>query len=374
MKQISVSEVACESKKRITRRERFLAEMEQVIPWPELIEAIEPHYPKGTRGRPPIGLERMLRVYCVQQWFGLSDEGAEDAVTDSLAVQAFVGIDLARETAPDATTLLQFRHLLEEKDLSKAIFAAINAQLTAKGLMMREGTIADATILAAPPSVKNEAKARDPEMHQTKKGNQWHFGMKAHIGVDAESGLVHTVVGTAANVADVTQTAEVLHGEEKTVYLDAGYTGVEKREELKDRDIDWQVATKRSKLKAIPKESQLGPLLRRLESVKASIRSKVEHPFSNREESLRPPQGSLQGAEEEHGAVAHPLCAGQSGHRQAAASRPSQPRCVLSTAKGPEKGQGAQNEALNPGEIDRCGATPDRERSVSRRGAALARR
>jgi len=279
VKQISFSEAEFAGKRRLTRRERFLADMEQVIPWQDVLAIIEPYYPKGKRGRPPIGLERMLRVYLVQQWYGLSDEGVEDAITDSQALRGFVRIDLSREAAPDATTLLQFRHLLEERDLSKAIFAAINAQLTAKGLMMREGTIADATILAAPPSVKNEAKARDPEMHQTKKGNRWHFGMKAHIGVDAESGLVHTVVGTAANVADVTQTAEVLHGEEKTVYLDAGYTGVEKREELKDRDIDWQVATKRSKLKAIPKESKLGPLLRRLESVKASIRAKVEHPF-----------------------------------------------------------------------------------------------
>ena len=253
--------------------------MEQVIPWRDVLAIIEPHYPKGKHGRPPIGLERMLRVYLVQQWYGLSDEGVEDAITDSQALRGFVRIDLSREAVPDATTLLQFRHLLEEKELSQGVFAAINAALTAKGLMMREGTIADATILAAPPSLKNEAKARDPEMHQTKKGNQWHFGMKAHIGVDAESGLVHTVVGTAANVADVAQTAEVLHGEEKVVYLDAGYTGVEKREELKDRDIDWQVATKRSKLKAIPKESPLGTLLRRLESVKASIRSKVEHPF-----------------------------------------------------------------------------------------------
>ncbi len=279
MKQISGSQIESESKKRITRRERFLAEMEQVIPWPELIEAIEPHYPKGTRGRPPIGLERMLRVYCVQQWFGLSDEGAEDAVTDSLAVQAFVGIDLARETAPDATTLLQFRHLLEKHGLTKTLFETINRTLSAKGLMMREGTIADATILAAAPSVKNEAKARDPEMHQTKKGNQGYFGMKAHLGVDAESGLVHTVVGTAANVGDVTQTAQVLHGEEKVVYLDAGYTGVEKREELKDLDIDWQVAMKRGKLKALPEDSPLGQLLRKLETVKARIRSKVEHPF-----------------------------------------------------------------------------------------------
>jgi len=279
MKQSIGSQVESERKKRITRRERFLAEMEQVMPWPEMIEAIEPHYPKGTRGRPPIGLERMLRVYCVQQWFGLSDEGAEDAVTDSLAVQAFVGIDLERETAPDATTLLQFRHLLEKHGLTKTLFETINRTLSAKGLMMREGTIADATILAAAPSVKNEAKARDPEMHQTKKGNQWYFGMKAHIGVDAESGLVHTVVGTAANVGDVTQTAQVLHGEEKVAYLDAGYTGVEKREELKDLDIDWQVAMKRGKLKALPEDSKLGQLLRKLETVKTRIRSKVEHPF-----------------------------------------------------------------------------------------------
>ncbi|MBL8394125.1 MAG: IS5 family transposase, partial [Candidatus Accumulibacter sp.] len=183
----------------------------------------------------------MLRVYLIQQWYGLSDEGVEDAITDSQALRGFVRIDLSREAVPDATTLLPFRHLLEEKALSKGIFAAIKAPLTAKGLMMREGTITDATILAAPPSVKNEAKARDPERHQTKKGNQWHFGMKAHLGVDAESGRVQPVVGTSANVADVTQTAEVLHGEEKTVYLDAGYTGVEKREELRDRDIDWQV-------------------------------------------------------------------------------------------------------------------------------------
>ena len=222
MKQISFSQVEYAGKKRTTRREVFLAEMEQVMPWSEVLGVIEPHYPKGKRGRPPVGLERMLRVYLVQQWYNLSDEGAEDEITDSQALRGFVGIDLSRESAPDATTLLQFRHLLEKHELTKKVFEAINGKLSAAGLMMREGTIADATILAAPPSVKNEAQARDPEMHQTKKGNQWYFGMKAHIGVDAESGLVHTVVGTAANVADVTQTGEVLHGEEKTVYLDAG--------------------------------------------------------------------------------------------------------------------------------------------------------
>ena len=279
MKQISFSQAEFQRKKRRTRREVFLAEMEQIMPWEELFAVVEPHYPKGKRGRPPIGLERMLRVYFVQQWNGLSDEGVEDAITDSQALRAFVGIDLSREAAPDATTVLQFRHLLEQHGLTKKLFEAVNTALTAAGLMMREGTIADATIIAAPPSVKNEANARDPDMHQTKKGNQWHFGMKAHIGVDAESGLVHTVVGTAANEADVTQTEHLLHGEEKDVFLDAGYVGADKREELKDRDVNWEIAMKRGKLKAVSEESGFGQLLRKLESLKASIRSKVEHPF-----------------------------------------------------------------------------------------------
>ncbi len=279
MKQISFSQAEFQRKKRRTRREVFLAEMEQIMPWEELFAVVEPHYPKGKRGRPPIGLERMLRVYFVQQWNGLSDEGVEDAITDSQALRAFVGIDLSREAAPDATTVLQFRRLLEQHDLTKKLFDAVNAGLSAAGLMMREGTIADATIIAAPPSVKNEANARDPDMHQTKKGNQWHFGMKAHIGVDAESGLVHTVVGTAANEADVTQTEHLLHGEEKDVFLDAAYVGADKREELKDRDVNWEIAMKRGKLKAVSEESGFGQLLRKLESLKASIRSKVEHPF-----------------------------------------------------------------------------------------------
>ena len=279
MKQISFSQAEFQRKKRRTRREVFLAEMEQIMPWEELFAVVEPHYPKGKRGRPPVGLKRMLRVYFVQQWNGLSDVGVEDAITDSQALRAFVGIDLSREAAPDATTVLQFRHLLEQHGLTKKLFEAVNTALTAAGLMMREGTIADATIIAAPPSVKNEANARDPDMHQTKKGNQWYFGMKAHIGVDAESGLVHTVVGTAANEADVTQTEHLLHGEEKDVFLDAGYIGADKREELKDRDINWQIAMKRGKLKAISEESGFGQLLRKLESLKARIRSKVEHPF-----------------------------------------------------------------------------------------------
>ena len=279
MKQISFSQAEFQRKKRLTKREVFLAEMEKIMPWAELLAVVEPHYPKGKRGRPPIGLERMLRVYFVQQWNNLSDEGVEDAITDSQALRAFVGIDLSREAAPDATTVLQFRHLLEQHELTRKLLEAVNAGLSAAGLLMREGTIADATIIAAPPSVKNEAKARDPDMHQTKKGNQWYFGMKAHIGVDAESGLVHTVVGTAANEADVAQTEHLLHGDEKEVFLDAGYVGAEKREALKERDINWQIAMKRGKLKAVPEETLVGQLLRKRESVKASIRSKVEHPF-----------------------------------------------------------------------------------------------
>ena len=255
MKQISFSQAEFAGKKRVTQREQFLAEMEKVVPWQEVLSVIEPYYPKGERGRPPVGLERILRMVLAQQWYHLSDEGVEDAVTDSQSLRDFVGIDLSRESVPDATTVLGFRHLLEQHDLTKVVLDAVNGKLRAAGLLMSEGTIADATIIPAPPSVKNETKARDPEMHQTKKGNQWHFGMKAHIGVDAESGLVHTVVGTAANVADVTQTAEVLHGEEKSVYLDAGYTGVEKREDLKDRDIDWQVAAKHRSRRASARRS-----------------------------------------------------------------------------------------------------------------------
>jgi IS5 family transposase len=279
MKQTSFSQLEFEGKKRVTRREKFLADMERVVPWGELEAAIAPHYPKGRRGRPPVGLARMLRVYFVQQWYGLSDEGVEDAITDSQALRTFVGIDLVREAVPDATTLLQFRRLLEQHDLTRTLLETINAKLSAQGLLMREGTIVDATILAAAPSVKNKDKARDPDMHQTKKGNQWYFGMKAHIGVDAESGLVHSLTGTAANVADVTETGKLLHGQEQTVFVDAGYIGADKREELKDRAIDWQIAMKRGKLKAMPEGSRHKVLLEQLERLKASVRAKVEHPF-----------------------------------------------------------------------------------------------
>ena len=278
MQQISFSQMEYAGKKRITRRERFLGEMERVVPWSALLEVLEPYYPKGKRGRPPIGLERMLRVYFIQQWYGLSDEGVEDAITDSQALRRFVGIDLSREDAPDATTLLQFRRLLETHRLTEKLFSCINGQLAAQGLLLKVGTIADATILSAPSSTKNREKARDPEMHQTKKGNQYYFGMKAHIGVDSQSGLVHTVTGTAAHVADITETEKLLHGEEQVVFLDAGYTGIEKRAEVKEKKVKWLVAMKRGKLKAMP-EDRLKTLTGQLERAKASVRAKVEHAF-----------------------------------------------------------------------------------------------
>ncbi|NMG54194.1 IS5 family transposase [Aromatoleum aromaticum] len=276
--QTTFSELEYAAKKRITRRDRFLADLEALTPWSRLLEKLEPFYPKGERGRPPVGLERMLRLYVAQQCFGLSDEGAEDALYDSQAIRRFVGVDLARETAPDATTLLRFRRLLETHELTRAIFDAINTDLAEKGLLLREGTIVDATLIAAPPSVKNREKKRDPAMHQAKKGNQWHFGMKAHIGVDADSGLVHTVVGTAANVNDVTQTHALLHGQEKAVHGDAGYVGVEKRAENADLDVAWHVAMRPGRRKQLPDTAE-GALLNKIEHLKASLRAKVEHPF-----------------------------------------------------------------------------------------------
>ena len=278
--QTSFAQVEFADKKKITRREKFLARMEEVIPWARLLAVIEPHYPTGERGRPPIGLERMLRVYFLQQWYGLADEALEDALYDSQALRGFARIDLHVEGVPDATTLLKFRRLLETHDLCQGLFTAINADLTARGLLLREGTLVDATLLAAPPSTKNQAKQRDPEMHQTKKGHQWYFGMKAHIGTDRDSKLVHTVVVTAAHVADVTKTAELLHGEERQVHADAGYTGVEKRAEIValERKIDWQIAGKRGQIKALAEGAEK-EARKAVEKAKASVRAFVEHSF-----------------------------------------------------------------------------------------------
>jgi len=280
LSQPSFAQAEFAAKKKITRREKFLAEMEQVVPWAVLVALIVPHYPAGKRGRPPIGIERMLRIYFLQQWYGLADEALEDAIYDSQSMRLFTGIDLSVESVPDATTLLKFRHLLEEHGLAKQIFEAINALLEEHKLLMKEGTIVDATIIAAAPSTKNARKERDPEMHQTRKGKQYYFGMKAHIGVDMDSGLTHTVTATAANVADIAQTHAVLHGQEKVVFADAGYIGVEKREEIVSGhpEVDFKVAGKRGKIKAMA-EGALKEATLALEKIKAQVRARVEHPF-----------------------------------------------------------------------------------------------
>ena len=234
-----------------------------MTPWPVLMAALLPCHPEGEgRGRPPVGLERMLRMYIALQCFGLTDEG----------------IDLTQEPAPDATPPLKFRRLLEKHDLTRGIFDEINGHLASKGLMMREGTIVDATLIAAPPSTKNRDEKRDPEMHQSKKGKNWFFGMEAHIGVDARSGLAHTLAATAGNVSDVTQTHNLLHGDETMVFGDAGYQGADKRPENVDKAVIWHIAMKRSVRKAM-KKNPLGRAREKLEKAKASVRAKVEHPF-----------------------------------------------------------------------------------------------
>jgi IS5 family transposase len=278
MSQRSFASAEYAMKKKHTRREKFLDEMQRIVPWSRLIAVIEPLYPKSGRvGRPPIGVPKMLRMYCLQQWYGLADEALEDALYDSQALRDFAGIDLSRESVPDATTLLKFRRLLQDNALTRTLFDQINAHLSEQGLLMRAGTIVDATIVAAPSSTKNQSKARDPEMHQTKKGNQWFFGMKAHIGVDAESGLVHSVLGTAANVSDITQAGALLHGDEQLAFGDAGYRGVHKREEAKGPR--WHVAMQPGKRRKLDLTRKWARLLDKAEQLKASVRAKVEHPF-----------------------------------------------------------------------------------------------
>ena len=287
MRQVSFASAEYAGKKRVTRREKFLGEMAQVVPWDRLQAVIEPHYPKSGRvGRPPIGLALMLRMYFLQQWFGLSDDGLEDAVYDSCAMREFLGIDLSVQDVPDATTVLKFRRLLEAHGLTTQLFEAINAHLSERGLLLKEGTLIDATIIAAAPSTKNRQRQRDPEMHQTKKGNQWFFGLKGHIGADAASGLVHSVHVTAANESDVAHAHELLHGQETLVLADSGYAGVDKREEVKAaqkegairKDVNWLVAIKRGKIKALP-EGAYKTLVQALERTKAQIRAHIEHPF-----------------------------------------------------------------------------------------------
>lgn len=277
MSQLSFADAEYASKRKRTRRERFLDQMEQVVPWAALLAVIQPHYaaPRGA-GRRPYPLATMLRVHLMQNWFGYSDPAMEEALYEVAPLRRFAGLSLDR--IPDETTILNFRHLLERHQLAPEILAAVNAYLSEHGLFLRQGTIVDATIISAPSSTKNRTGTRDPEMKSTRKGNQWYFGMKAHIGVDSASGLVHTVVTTAANVSDVSQAHALLHGEETTGHGDAGYTGVAKRPEAAGSTVQWHVAEKRSVLQALA-DGEYKEACQELESLMASMRAKVEHPF-----------------------------------------------------------------------------------------------
>ena len=261
-----------------TRRREFLDEMDRVVPWSDLVAQIAPFMPEGKRGRPPFPVESLLRIHFMQQWFTLSDPAMEEALHDVPLFRDFVGLGGWDDRLPDESTILRFRHVLEKHKLSERILATVNLLLGAKGLMLRSGTVVDATLISAPSSTKNASGERDPEMHQSKKGQQWFFGMKAHIGVDADSGLVHTVRGTSGNVNDVVEANSLLHGHETNVFADAGYQGAHKRPDAKE-DVTWHVAMRPGKRRALDKNKASGQLTEQVEKIKASIRAKVEHPF-----------------------------------------------------------------------------------------------
>ena len=282
MKQASLG-AGFELKVKNTRKREFLRQMEQVVPWQDLEALIAPHMPTvGPKGgRPPYPVSVLLRIHFLQQWFALSDPAVEEALYDMPVFAEFVGLDLGVDTVPDETTILRFRHLLEEKHLSERMLAVVNTRLTEQGLMLRNGTVVDATLIAAPSSTKNQTRSRDPEMHQTKKGNQWYFGCKAHVGTDAASGLAHSVVVTAANVSDVTQAHALLHGQETDVFADAGYQGANKRDEVKQRhpNANWHIAMRPGKRRQLDTTRPLGATLDQIETVKARIRARGEHIF-----------------------------------------------------------------------------------------------
>ena len=238
--QRTFAELAWSTKGKVTRRERFLAEMDAVIPWKRLLTLIEPHYPKPGNGTQPLGLEKMLRIYFVQNWFNLSDPAAEEAVYDSESIRRFVRIELSEDKVPDETTILRFRHLLEKHDLTRAMFLEIGSLLEEKGLLLKQGTIVDATIISAPSSTKNKTQSRDPEMKQTRKGNTWHFGMKVHVGTD-KRGTVHTLTATDAAVADCQQLPQLLHGDEKELYGDRAYWNETDRKALESHGVRYRV-------------------------------------------------------------------------------------------------------------------------------------
>lgn len=262
-----------------TRKREFLEQMERVVPWADLVALIEPfHTKKNKVGRPPFALESMLRIHFLQQWFALSDPAMEEALFDMPLFREFARLPTGVARLPDESTILRFRHLLEQHGLAPKILEAVNRTLTDKGLLLRTGSVVDATLIAAPSSTKNASGTRDPEMHQTKKGNNWHFGMKAHIGVDRDSGLVHTVIGTSANVNDVTVANALLHGKEEEVFADSGYRGAAKRPGAR-AGVKWNVAMRYSDRKRWRNAKILSDLIDIVEHAKASVRAKVEHPF-----------------------------------------------------------------------------------------------
>ena len=271
-----------DNRKRKTKREEFLAMMDKVLPWDEWVAIISPYYPSGRRGRPVRGIETMLRMYFLQIWFSLSDEMTEESIYDSHAMRKFMRVSFGDEQAPDATTLLKFRHLLEENNLCEKLFKDLNERLESNGCVMRGGSIVDATIIKAPSSTKNASGKRDPEMHQTKKGNDWHFGMKAHIGVDAGTGYVHSLTGTAANVHDITEASKLLRSDDDVVYGDAGYLGIEKREEIKNDENKSKIAYRINRRPGAMRQDPMNISTqwdRHIESRKSSVRSKIEHVF-----------------------------------------------------------------------------------------------
>ncbi|SQS10595.1 IS5 transposase and trans-activator [Escherichia coli] len=317
--QLTFADSEFSSKRRQTRKEIFLSRMEQILPWQNMVEVIEPFYPKAGNGRRPYPLETMLRIHCMQHWYNLSDGAMEDALYEIASMRLFARLSLD-SALPDRTTIMNFRHLLEQHQLARQLFKTINRWLAEAGVMMTQGTLVDATIIEAPSSTKNKEQQRDPEMHQTKKGNQWHFGMKAHIGVDAtiieapsstknkeqqrdpemhqtkkgnqwhfgmkahigvdaKSGLTHSLVTTAANEHDLNQLGNLLHGEEQFVSADAGYQGAPQREELAEVDVDWLIAERPGKVKTLKQHPRKNKTAINIEYMKASIRARVEHPF-----------------------------------------------------------------------------------------------
>ena len=276
--QLTFADSEFNSKRRQTRKEAFFARMEALLPWSRMLAVIEPVYPKSGNGRRPYPLETMLRIHCIQQWYNLSDGAMEDALYEIASMRLFAKLSLD-QAIPDRTTIMNFRHLLEQHRLARQLFESINQWLSDAGIMMTQGTLVDATIIEAPSSTKNKRQQRDPEMHQTKKGNQWHFGMKAHIGVDAKSGLTHSLATTAANEHDLNQAGNLLHGKEEFVFGDAGYQGAPKREELAEVKVEWAIAERPGKVKALKKQPRKNKAIIQFERLKASIRAKVEHPF-----------------------------------------------------------------------------------------------